>query len=326
MTVCQVNAVKYVIVGASVTILAACGHGGGAPSQVAARVNQDEITVHQLNEQLARLSATGMNEDQRVKAQMTALEGLVDQDLLVAKAKDNRLDRDPDVLSAIEGARRQILAEAYVKKQIAAGAKPTEEEIRKYYEDNPALFAERRVYALQEALASGLTADQAAQVKAKLRDTRNLEDAVKWMKSQDIKFTANVGVRPAEQLPMRMLETLSKLKDSGVAVFDGANNSLNIVKVVSTQLAPVDEKSAHASIEQFLANRKRDELLRAEVKRLREAAKIEYLGDFQKLAMQTDIGKAVGAASSATAGTSAEARGASTAKPADPVSSGLKGL
>jgi EpsD family peptidyl-prolyl cis-trans isomerase len=325
MTVSSYSARRCLAAGAWAALLSACGHGGGTPTQVAVRVNKDEISVHQLNEQLARVNATGMNEDQRVKAQMTVLEGLVDQDLLLAKAREKQLDRDPEVVSAIESARRQILAEAYVRKQIAPGAKPTEEEIRKYYEDNPTLFAERRIFALQEATVTGLTADQAAQVKAKLRDSGNLEEAVKWLKTQDVKVAANVGVRPAEQIPIRMLETLSKLRQGGVAVFDNPNNALNIVKVVSFQAAPVDEKSSHASIEQFLTNRKREELLRAEVKRLRDAAKIEYVGDFQKLAMQSDVGTAAGAAKPA-AGNSAEGHSASTAKQADSVSNGLKGL
>ena len=322
MTVSLVHARQYLIAGAAVVVLAACGHGGAGSSQVAVRVNKDEISVHQLNEQLARVNATGINDDQRVSAQKTALEGLVDQDLLVTKAREKNLDRDPEVVSAMEAARRQILAQAYIQKQIAPGAKPTEEEIRKYYEANPALFAERRVYALQEVVVTGLTAEQAAQVKAKVRESRNLEDAIKWMKSQDIKVAANVGVRPAEQLPMNMLQAISKLQDSGAAVFDQANNALNIVKVVSSQSAPVDEKSAHASIEQFLTNRKREELVRAEVKRLRDAAKIEYVGDFGKLALQTDAGSRA----SGVLPASGKAADASPAKSTDPVSNGLKGL
>jgi EpsD family peptidyl-prolyl cis-trans isomerase len=325
MTVPRLSARQLLLAGASTVALSACGHGGNATSQVAVRVNQDEISVHQLNQQLSRVNSSGMNEDQRTKAEKSALDGLVDQDLLVAKAKEKNLDRDPDVVSAMEAARRQILVEAYVQKQIAPGAKPTEEEIRKYYEDNPTLFSDRHVYALQEVVATGMTSEQAAQAKAKLRDTRNLEEATKWMKGQDIKFSANVGVRPAEQLPMRMLENISKLREGGVALFDGPNNSMNIVKVVSVQPAPVDEKSAHGSIEQFLTNRKREELVRAEVKRLRDAAKIEYVGDFQKLALQTEAGSPAGPANAA-AGSATATPAAAGAKPADPVSNGLKGL
>jgi len=60
MTVSRVPAHRYLLVGASVVLLSACGHSGNASSQVAVRVNKDEISVHQLNEQLARVNAAGM--------------------------------------------------------------------------------------------------------------------------------------------------------------------------------------------------------------------------------------------------------------------------
>ncbi len=318
----RVRANRYLITGASVALLAACGHGGTTTSQVAVRVNQDEISVHQVNQQLAKVNATGMTDEQKATAQKTVLEGLVEQDLLLEQAKSKQLDRDPQVVTAMENARRQILVEAYVQRQILPGAKPTEDEIKKYYKDNPALFAERRVYALQEAMASGLTDEQLAQLRQKLSDSKgdpkNFEEAVRWMKGQDIKLSTNLGVRPAEQLPMRVLEGLAKLKDGGTGLFDGQNN-VNIVKIVSSQSAPVDEKSARASIEQFLTNRKRDELVRAEVKRLRDAAKIEYVGEFQKIAMQTD-------ASGSPAKPTTPADPSAAAKPADSTSKGVKGL
>ena len=327
MTVLRVQARQAIVTGASAVLLAACGHSSGpATSQVAVRVNQDEISVHQLNQQLARVNATGMTDDQKVSAQKTVLEGLVDQDLLLEQAKGKQLDRDPEVVSAMENARRQILVEAYVQRQILPSAKPTEEEVKKYYNDNPALFAERRVYALQEAIVSDLTQDQLSQLTQRLRETKDLEAAMKWLRGQGVKVAANIGVRPAEQLPMNLLEKLSQLKDGGIGVFDGPKkNSINIVKIVSSQLAPVDEKSASASIEQFLTNRKREDLVRAEVKRLRDAAKIVYVGDFQKLAMQTAVAGPAGkpAPSAAPAETKAVPSGE---KAADPLAKGLKGL
>jgi EpsD family peptidyl-prolyl cis-trans isomerase len=325
MTVPRVPARQYLIAGASLALLSACGHGGNANSQVAVRVNKDEISVHQLNQQLARVNATGMTDNQKVSTQKTVLEGLVDQDLLLEQAREKQLDRDPEVVSAMENARRQILVEAYVQKQITPSAKPTEEEIKKYYNDNPLLFSERHVYALQEAMVGGLTADRMEKLKQKVTDSKNFDETIRWLKGQDIRVAANIGVRPAEQLPMRVLDGLSRVKDGGIGFFEGPNNSVNIVKIVNSQLAPIDEKSARSSIEQFLTNRKRDELVRAEVKRLRGSAKIEYVGDFQKLAMQTDA--AASAGNPSTSAASADAAGASPgAKPADSMSKGVKGL
>ena len=50
----------------------------------------------------------------------------------------------------------------------------------------------------------------------------------------------------------------------------------------SGQDAPLTEEQAAPLIEQFLAGRKKLELAAAEVKRLRDLASIEYVGDFKK--------------------------------------------
>ncbi|MBV8211244.1 MAG: EpsD family peptidyl-prolyl cis-trans isomerase [Burkholderiaceae bacterium] len=322
MSVSRVYARHFLVAGATIAALTACGHGGGA-SQVAVKVNKDEITVLQVNQQLAHLAA-GLPQDQRDEGARRAIAGLIDQQLLVEQAIEHKLDRDPEVVSALEAARHLVLAQAYVQRVLGAQAKPTEQEVEQYYTENPALFAERRVYALQEAVVTGLTAEQATQVKEKLRDSRNLEDAVKWMKTENIKVAANVGVRPAEQLPMNMLQTVSKLKDGGVAVFDQPNNALNIVKVVSSRSEPVDDKQAAPAIEQFLGNRKRDQLAQAEIKRLREAAKIAYVGDFSKYSAADRPAAATAAAQAAAAVSMPTSESAET--PRNSTEKGIAGL
>ena len=59
-------------------------------------------------------------------------------------ADDLKLDRDPRVVQQLEAVRREVLARAYVEKVGEAAAKPTPEEIKKYYDEKPALFSDRR--------------------------------------------------------------------------------------------------------------------------------------------------------------------------------------
>ena len=84
------------------------------------------------------------------KIRREVLDRLVDQELAVEKAIEKKLDRSPEVLLALENSRREILARAYVEQITAGVPKPTTEEAKKYYAENPALFAERRIYNIQE--------------------------------------------------------------------------------------------------------------------------------------------------------------------------------
>src|SRR5262245_26675623 len=96
-------------------MLAACGgEPPNEPSQVVARVNDSEITVTQLR---LALAAKG-NEAATPETTRQVLEGLVNEQLLIDAALRNELDRDPLVMQALESARRQLLARAYLERNV----------------------------------------------------------------------------------------------------------------------------------------------------------------------------------------------------------------
>src|SRR5712691_12516259 len=99
-----------------VVALSSCGKADVKKSsgQIVARVNGDEISVHQINSAMARSNDIPAEEAKQAAAQM--LEKIIDQELLVQKALKDKLDRDPQVMQAIEGAKRQILARAYIER------------------------------------------------------------------------------------------------------------------------------------------------------------------------------------------------------------------
>lgn len=71
------------------TLAAGCGDKSkpeGKASQAAARVNDTEITVHQINQVLERQQ--GLKPEQADAASRQVLEGLIDQQLAVAKAEE----------------------------------------------------------------------------------------------------------------------------------------------------------------------------------------------------------------------------------------------
>ncbi|CAN0348502.1 unnamed protein product, partial [Phaeothamnion confervicola] len=246
-------------------LVAACRKSGGdamPASQVAVRVNDVEITVHQLNQVLSRAGA--LSPEQSKAASRRALDQLVDQQLLVQKASEAKLDRSPEVMAALDASRRQILAQAYMEKAVAgAVAKPGTDEVRKFYDARPELFAERRIYRLQE-LAANVGADKLPALAELIGKTKNLNDVVAFLRTNDIKFNAKSVVRPAEQLPLDALPMLAKMKDGEIAAMRTSGH-LTIVQRVSAVLTPLNVEEATPYIEQFLATQKRNELAGAEI-------------------------------------------------------------
>jgi EpsD family peptidyl-prolyl cis-trans isomerase len=267
-------AVSLMVVAA---LLSGCGDkkDKGA-SQTAAKVNKDEITVHQINFQLQQ--QRGLRPEQAETASKQILERLIDQQLALQKAEDLKLDRDPRVVQQIEAARREVLSRAYLEKVGENAAKPGPEEIKKYYEDKPALFSDRRIYSIQE-IAIEAKPDQVAELREKLGGSKSITEFVDFLKSRDFKFSGNQAVRAAEQLPLNSLDSFSKMKD-GQALVVPAPNGVQVVFLAGSRSQPVSEEQARPAIEQYLTNERKRKLVEDDMKAMRAAAKIEYVGKF----------------------------------------------
>ncbi|HEX5355214.1 MAG TPA: EpsD family peptidyl-prolyl cis-trans isomerase [Aquabacterium sp.] len=311
------------VVIASALVIAGCGdkskHEGKA-SQAAARVNGEEITVHQINQLLERQQ--GLKPEQAEAASRQALEGLIDQQLAVAKAEDQKLDRDPQIVALLDATRRSILARAYVEKAAAAGAgTPSSDEVRKYFDSKPALFAQRKVYALQEFTVPA-AGDVAKDLMAKLKATKTANEFAEVLKASGVKFTANQSTQAAESLPLGIIEPLSKVGD-GEALYITAKDGFKALLVVASKSQPVTFDQAKPAIEQYLTVERRREFAQKELKSLRAAAKIEYIGKFAEKAAS---GAAAAASEASPVAAPAASEAASGGLDANALSKGLSGL
>jgi EpsD family peptidyl-prolyl cis-trans isomerase len=265
-------------------LLAGCGDKkkDKPATQTAARVNDEEITVHQINYVLSQ--QRGLPPEQAASAGKQVLENLIDQELALQKAAEQKIDREPRVTQQIEAARREIIARAYLQKIGAGAPKPTAEEIKKYYDDNPALFKNRRIYSLQE-LAIEVPPEQVPQLQAKLQSAKDVNEFLNYLKTSHIKFAGTQAVRPAEQLPLAALPTFAAMKD-GQTIFNKTPKGAQVIILAGTRSQPIDEERARPAIEQFLFNERKRKVIADDLKSLRAAAEIEYVGDFVKTAAE----------------------------------------
>jgi EpsD family peptidyl-prolyl cis-trans isomerase len=257
-------------------LLAGCGARDGATTQTAARVNKDEITIHQVAAVLSQQPP--VEPEQAKEAERQALERLIHRQLAVQKAADLKFDRDPKVVQAIESSRMDILARAYADKLGEAAARPSAAEIKQYYDAHPALFAQRKIYQVQE-VAIQADARQIEALKAALPAMKSGDDLVAHLKANDIKFASGKAVRAAEQIPLSSLPALSKLAE-GQALLNPTAGGVQAIVLLGSRSQPVDEAQASRAIEQFLINEQKRKIVADDLKNLRAAARIEYQGRF----------------------------------------------
>jgi EpsD family peptidyl-prolyl cis-trans isomerase len=266
----------------ALTALAALLYGCEKPAtavkgETVATVAGDKISDTELNLAVSRLGE--LNETQAAEAKTGLLQALVDQRLVAQAAKKAGLDKDPEVAIAMEQASRQVLAEAYVERSFKDVAQPTETEIAAYYEQHPELFSQRRIYRIQE-LELKLEPSRMSEVETKLKSAHSMGDFVNWVKEQGIEGKSAVAVKPAEQVPAPLLARLSQMKDGQVTVFPGRPGHVLIQQLQESQLQPASLEQAKKAIEGALMTQKRKVLMEADLKKLREAAKIEYASGY----------------------------------------------
>lgn len=247
-------------------------------TQVAAKVDGEEISVHQINNVIAK--TPGIPQDRVEDARREILNKLVDQQIAVNKAVEQKLDRNPEVMMAIESARREIIARAYLEKFAAGLTKPSPDDIKAYYNEHPELFGQRRIYNVQELTIQPQEGLLQA-VQEKVAGAKNLEEVAAWLKGRNAKFNVNAGARAAEQIPLDILPKLHETKDGQTLVL-GTPQAILVIRVAASRSAPVDEKTATPRITQFLSNKRASEAIAAEMKQLKDKAKIEMMGDFAK--------------------------------------------
>ncbi|WP_231587158.1 EpsD family peptidyl-prolyl cis-trans isomerase [Methylophilus sp. TWE2] len=272
------------IVPALLLVMAGCSkHEGAAKggSQVVAKVNGSEITVHQLNFALSKMGK--LDQSQVKAASEKVLQQMVDMELLKQKSVDEKLDRDPNVLQVLEATKQQVLAQAYMQKVASKQAAPSEDDIKKFYDTHPELFSERNVYVIQEfAIKEGN--EHASEIEAGINDAKTGDDIANWLKEHNHMFSVNASRKAAEQLPLELLKKMNTLK-AGDTLVVKSPQALVLLFLAKIDRQPVDLEKAKPVIQQFLVNSNQQTLIKNEVAALRKEAKVEFYGDFSKMTM-----------------------------------------
>ena len=248
-----------------------------AMDAVAAKVGGEIISVAELERAVARLDKLNVAETSQARGRL--LEALIDQHLISSAAKQAKLDKSPDVALAMQQAQRQVLAEAYMEQLFKNLAEPAATDIQDFYTRHPELFAQRKVYRVQE-LELQLDPARVDEVEAQLKQSPDLAGFSGWLSSQGIESKVGVAVRPAEQISATLLARLANMKDGQMVVVPTGDNRVSVLQLQGSQFQPVTQEQAEVAIKRILLGEKRKILLQAEVKKLRANSKIEYASGF----------------------------------------------
>ena len=256
-------------------VLGGCGRSGQhPPSQVVARVDGHEITVSEVNAVLAGMPPVAPAAVPALRKRV--IRALVDQQLELDEARALKLDQTPAVLLQMELARRQVLANAYLRRVVDSVSAPSDEAVRRYYDAHPDLFANRKIYQLHELGAQG-GGQLKNQIEAELSAGKSVDDIAASLKAKGVPIAVADQTLPAERISLDLLPELASLA-TGKSLVVAGGGTVRVLELVGAQSQPIDETHARPAIREALLNQARKAAIAQAIQRLAARAKIRYLG------------------------------------------------
>ncbi len=246
-----------------------------AEGQVVAVVNGEEITLNELNAEIADLNLPANADKQAARAQI--LQKLVDRRLLAQAAKEAGIDRDPTYISQERRMDEQLLVSMYGKKAMDTVPVPTTAEVDKFIASNPTMFAGRTRYALNQ-IQFDVPANP-ERLKS-LESTHTLEQVGARLTEMGIKFQQGKGSLDSAAVPPALMNRITALPAGEPFILP--NNGKVVVSVITdTQKVDVPQDAARAMALQTIRAQSLNKIGGDRLKEAKAKAKIEYQEGYQ---------------------------------------------
>lgn len=271
------NRLACLALASAVIALSACDQSSSpSESQVAVRVNDGEISIHQVQATLRNQlrSAAPLPDN----GAAVVLEILIDQELAAQAATAENLNEQPDVIQALQSSRREALARAYHDRIADQVVGPSSEEIDRYFDLHPALFSKRRLYFLQEFAVEGAEHQiaQLADTVTKAQGTAAVASAIDRL---SLAYTTRQFAQAAEDIPLLLLDSISAA-DVGQSVIRAEPGGARVFTIIQAHPAPVDRRTAAQPISAFLTAQRKQQRTVESMASLRQQATLRYNGAF----------------------------------------------
>jgi EpsD family peptidyl-prolyl cis-trans isomerase len=258
--------------------VAGCGDNKQGDATAAAIVNGEVLSAAELKMKLSQYDH--LPAERKSAAAGTLLKSMVDMELLRQAAIKDKLDADEAIRARIDSSTRMILAEAYLTKQGAAVAKPTDSDIKAYFDQNPELYSDRKVFEMDELMVK-VRPEDAAEIKEKFADGKNYNEFVAWLAEKKVPNNTQPVSAAAEDMPRNILGKLRDVKAGDVLTLEG-QGQFSVIRVHAVHSQPMTLEQAKPAIEEKLYKQRRTEAMDSMFKQLREKAKIEYVAPYSE--------------------------------------------
>jgi len=244
--------------------------------QVAAVLNDDEITLQEINAELSNgVLPAGLDEKE---AQNNALQMVIDRKLLAGVAKQEGVDTDPSYIIRKRQMEDALLAKILSERLAKSIERPTSAQIEKFIADNPQRFAGHTVYeldAVQFSLPEGET------LKGQFADDHSISALIERLDSMGIQYQRRKTGLDSAKLGKNLAARLASLPPGEPFLIP--SNSMVLGGVVTKRVAdPISNDEARPIALRALTDKALGDVLRDRLEKAKKEAKISYAEGFSE--------------------------------------------
>ncbi len=262
---------------ASLLALAACGGKEGAEAlekgQVVATVDGNDITVSQLNAELAGVALPAG--EQRKQVEIGALQSLVNRTILADIARERGIDKSPNYVLQQQRANEALLVQMLQREIASKISPPTRDEAAKFMTDNADLFAQRKIYTMDQIQfqmpkdLSQLKGYEPLKTMEEV-ESRVIEDGLEHRRQNS--QLDSVGANP------ELIRQIAKLPPGEIFIIP-SNGTVIASKIIGTKVEPFTGEKAEQYAMMILQQKKVGEVtekqLAERIKKARDEVKYQ---------------------------------------------------
>jgi peptidyl-prolyl cis-trans isomerase C len=271
---------------ASMAILSACGEGDAEPTgQVVATVDGEEITQADLAAELS--TVPGGNENPQLRDQ--AIQALVNRALLAAEAKRNGMDEGPAAAIAQRRLEQVALIDRLQGEARSQVPVPSPTEAQNYVTQNPASFAQRRIFIVDQYIARDVTPE----VQQAMLPLNTMEQVAGLLQQRGVKFQRAVGVIDGLTADPALVKQIAALPPGEIFVVP-EGQVVRINRIRDTVVEPVSGQDALGVARERLTAERREQAVRERMENVisTNSGNVRYNPEFAPKAAPKDAGKA----------------------------------
>lgn len=249
-------------------LTSACGEK--ATGQTVAVVNGEEITVGELNAELAGANLQASGDKEALRAQV--LQGIINRRVLAQQAREQGVDKSPEFLSKQRQLTEQLLIGLHADRQANTTRLPDQRAIDAFIASRPAMFRDREIWTLRQVQFAAPTTPDAV---ARLKGARTMDQLVATLDAARIPYQRGETRLDTASLPQEVVRQINALPASEPFVIpQGGQMVANLITARQANPTPPDQSRQLAL--QSVRKEETTSKLQNAVKQLRSSAKIEY--------------------------------------------------